>query len=99
MRIFVSEYVTGGGWREDARPDSLAAEGRAMLGAAVADFARLEDIEVVTTWDARVGAVPFQGAHVQHTESPEHEWHLFRTLAAECQATLVIAPEFDGVLQ
>ena len=70
-----------------------------MLGAIVEDFARLDGIEVMTSWDSRLGSAPFQGARVQYAKSPEHEWRLFRALAAECDAALVIAPEFDRILQ
>src|SRR5690242_2360358 len=98
MRVFVSEYVTGGGWPEGVPAGSLAAEGRAMLCAAVEDLARITGVEVETTWDRRLGPAPFAGARLHCVESRDAEGRLFRTLAAECDATLVIGPEFDGIL-
>ena len=70
-----------------------------MLCAVAEDFARIAGIEVETTWDRRLGPPRLSGVHVHCAESPQAEWRLFRALAAECDATLVIAPEFDGILQ
>jgi len=77
---------------------SLAVEGRAMLCAIVDDLSRIAGVEVETTWDARLGRIPFPRARAIPTESPAEELCQFRRLAAACDATLVIAPEFDGVL-
>lgn len=99
MRVFVSEFVTGGGWPDGSPSYSLAAEGRAMLCAVVEDFARMARVEVETTWDGRLGPAPFRTARIHRTESPQHESSLFQSLAAECDAALVIAPEFDGILR
>lgn len=98
MRLFVSEYVCGGAWADGALTGSLAAEGRAMLTAIVADAARIPRMEVVTTWDARLGLPPWRDVDVVVVTSPDEERQSFRRLAAECDATFVIAPEFDGIL-
>jgi hypothetical protein len=98
LQVFVSEYVCGGGWPEAEISGSLAVEGRAMLTAIVDDLSRIPSVEVVTTWDARLGAPPFRGARTHRVKSPAEENALFERLAAESNATLVIAPETDGVL-
>lgn len=98
MRVFVSEYVCGGAWPEETIVGSLAVEGRAMLRAIVDDLSRIAGVEVETTWDARLGPVPFRGVRTIRAESPAHERQCFERLAKECDATLVIAPEFDGIL-
>ncbi|MGE5193579.1 MAG: ATP-grasp domain-containing protein [Deltaproteobacteria bacterium] len=98
LRVFVSEYVCGGGWPETTITGSLATEGRAMLCAIVDDLSRIAGIRVETTWDARLGRPPFSRACATAVESPADELRHFRRLAAECDATLVIAPEFDGIL-
>jgi predicted ATP-grasp superfamily ATP-dependent carboligase len=98
LRIFVSEFVCGGGWLENAAAGSLAVEGRALLSAIVDDFSRIDGVEVDTTWDARLGPPPFRGARTFCVESPEQEMQTFRRLAEHCDATLVIAPEFRGIL-
>lgn len=54
MRIFVSEFVCGGGCSDRWLHSALKREGLAMLTAACADFARLPGCRVVTTLDARL---------------------------------------------
>jgi hypothetical protein len=98
LRIFVSEFVCGGGWPENSVAGSLEVEGRALLSAIVDDFSRIAGVEVDTTWDSRLGPPPFGGARTICVASPEQEMRTFRRLAAHCDATLVIAPEFQGIL-
>jgi hypothetical protein len=99
LRVFVSEYVSGGGWPGGTIAGSLAVEGRAMLGAIVDDLSRIAGVRVETTWDSRLGPLPFASARALPVESPADERRHFQRLAAECDATLVIAPEFDGILR
>lgn len=105
MRIFVSEYVCGGGWPEPVIAGSLAIEGRAMLTALLVDLATIPGVSVSSTWDARLGS-PFAGSpraiervqfHIAH--SPAEERELFDRLARAADATWVIAPEFDNILE
>ncbi len=98
MRVFVSEYTCGGAWPEVAIAGSLAAEGRAMLCAVVDDLSRISDVRVETTWDVRLGPNPFRCARTTQIESRADERQCFERLAGECDATLIIAPEFDGIL-
>jgi len=105
-RVFISEYVCGGGWSEGEIPNSLASEGRAMLCAVVEDVARLKlangrTVSVWTTWDQRLGAVPFasrKNVDVSVVESVEAESSVFDSLSRSADISLVIAPEFDGIL-
>src|SRR5690349_1062419 len=99
MRVFVSEYVCGGAWPEPRIVGSLAREGRGMLAAVVADFARIPGVQVTTTWDVRLGPPPFEGVHTIIVDTPHDELPVFRELADLCDATLVIAPETQGVLE
>ena len=88
----------GGAWPEPLICGSLAAEGRAMLCAVVDDLSMIADIKVETTWDARLGPPPFRCVRAQLAESHDDEQLLFQRLAYDCDATLLIAPEFDGIL-
>jgi predicted ATP-grasp superfamily ATP-dependent carboligase len=99
MRLFVYEYVSGGGmWGSPAAPEgSLLREGAAMLRAVVADFSRLSGRRVTTTWDARLDDRP-AGCEVRTVGSAEEEGAAFRELASSADETLVIAPECGGVL-
>ncbi len=85
MRIFVYEYLSTGAMADQPEAASLAREGRAMLDAVLADLA---DCPGVT-----VHSMPFLDA-----ESGADEEKIFRRLLAECDAALVIAPEFDEIL-
>src|SRR5262245_25005975 len=98
MQVFVSEYICGGGWPAGTVAGSLAIEGRAMLCAIVEDLSRIPGVQVVTTWDARLGPPPFSCARALSVDSPDGELSVFQRLAGECDATLLIAPEFDGIL-
>lgn len=54
MRIFVYEFITGGGLLGQALPQSLAREGDMMLNALVDDLTELPGIEVLTSRDPRL---------------------------------------------
>jgi len=95
-RIFIVEYVAGGGLAGRPLPPSLLAEGAAMLRAAVADFAALGAGDVITLRDARFDA-PLP-ATVVHEVSPGRFDDLVNACLAACDAALVIAPETGGVL-
>ncbi|MBL6705062.1 MAG: ATP-grasp domain-containing protein [Planctomycetaceae bacterium] len=101
MRVFVSEYVCGGAWPEETLDSSLAAEGRAMLISLVQDMLRLSDVEVVTTWDNRLGAFPLgltPTLTVESITSPRNEQQVFERLCEQSDAAFAIAPEFHGIL-
>lgn len=67
-----------------------------MLTAIVADFQRLSDVETVTLLDK---TLPNDVGHVCHRSPTENEWSRFREIAGQCDYTLVIAPEFDELLE
>jgi tyramine---L-glutamate ligase len=110
-RIFVSEYVCGGGWPAETLEPSLALEGRAMLLAVVSDLLRVPGCKITTTWDLRLGQFPISevGAvdeagcdaalrlDVHKIDSPSEALR-FEELCRSSDAALVIAPEFHGIL-
>jgi predicted ATP-grasp superfamily ATP-dependent carboligase len=93
MRVFIYEYTCAAA---PAQPlaASLLAEGRAMLSAVAEDFRRVDGAGVVTLLGedctAEIG-VPYRRAGAREED-------VFRELAAAADYTLVIAPEFDGLL-
>jgi predicted ATP-grasp superfamily ATP-dependent carboligase len=102
VRIFVHEHVSGGGLAAAPLPRSLRTEGWAMLRSIVTDLSRVNAVRsVVTTLDrrleGRLGELAMERVEVVLSGEPEIE-RLFLRLAGECDATLVIAPESDGVL-
>jgi tyramine---L-glutamate ligase len=101
MRVFVSEYVCGGAWPEEHLDGSLAVEGRSMLLALVRDLLRIPRVEVVTTWDHRLGMFPIEVSSrltIVEVSSPDDEQVEFDRLCDECEVAFVIAPEFHGIL-
>jgi predicted ATP-grasp superfamily ATP-dependent carboligase len=103
MRIFIFEFVSGGGWwKVDpiGRPaKSLLREGKAMLQAVASDFAALEGCEVVYLQDRRVkNKVQAQGAEMVEIETPVQLFRTFANVAPKCDFGLIIAPEFNNHL-
>ena len=107
-RVFISEFVTGGAGLELSPDNSLAREGRAMLWAVVRDFLAMPTIEVLTTWDRRLGQFPIFDLglddeqlprfHVFEVDSWDEELPAFLTCCESATDVLVIAPEFHGIL-
>jgi predicted ATP-grasp superfamily ATP-dependent carboligase len=95
MRLFLYELISAGGLGRDAAV-SLRREGWAMLAALAADFTRVPGVDVCTL--LHEGAAPPLG-HTCARCTPATEAQQFAALAAQCAATLVIAPEFDGLLE
>lgn len=94
MHVFVYEYTCSGAMA--GAHTSLRTEGWAMLAAALADFARVPGVEVVTILDEQCPPGP-QVQFVRRVRSGEEE-HAFRRAARSADFTLVVAPEFDDLL-
>jgi predicted ATP-grasp superfamily ATP-dependent carboligase len=101
MRIFLYEWATGGGLVEapGAVPASLVREGAAMIGALAADLVRIEGCRVEALRDPRVLQLALPGCEVVEVLSRASHHDEFERLAAEADATMLIAPELDGILR
>lgn len=97
MRVFVFEHICGGGLADRELDSMLVWEGGAMLRTAVEDF-RAAGAEVVTCLDARV-PLTLEGAAVEAVPRGADLTAVFDRLARSADATLVIAPEFDRLLE
>jgi predicted ATP-grasp superfamily ATP-dependent carboligase len=103
MRIFIYEFVTGGGWY-DVDPTrcpggSLLAEGRAMVEAVARDFLEMKDVEVAALHDVRMRLQPPASKNCLHKVASSSEGEAkFLEQAAVSDFTLIIAPEFAGHL-
>ena len=95
MRLFLYEALSAGTLGPDA-PASLQREGWDMLRAVAEDFARLDGLEVWTL--LAVGPLPDLGDVCRRVDRAS-EPAAFRSLAAEADLTLVIAPESHGLLE
>ena len=107
MRIFVYESTCAGECPLAFEEPSLLAEGRAMLVSVLQDllnivFAGPEDPVVHTIWDPRCGPIPMADSGrliVTSPRSNQTEIDHYRECCAGSDLTLIIAPEWDGILQ
>jgi len=98
MRVYVCEYVTGGGCLTEALPASLVREGELMLRALVRDLSDIDGIEVVVSRDARLPD-PGLACEVIRLEPSADAWAQWRRAIARADATWPIAPETGGALE
>jgi hypothetical protein len=102
MRVFIYEYVTGGGmWREDSSvppSGSLLAEGSAMIRALAADFLKCDGTQVWALRDERLKHFQLPGCSVRAVASAKQEQTALCELSADADWTVLIAPEFDNIL-
>ena len=102
MRIFLYEFVTGGGWYErgaEAASESLVAEGSAMLEALAADFSAIPGTTVDVLRDVRCPRLALFGCTIHEVGSLREEQHAFAECARSADWSVVIAPEFCGYLE
>src|SRR5439155_14917722 len=93
-RVFLYEYccATASG---SPITSGLHREGWAMLSALLQDFVAIPEAKVVTLLQADLPALP--GIECRRI-GPESERAAFHSLCRQADYTLVIAPEFDGLL-
>jgi predicted ATP-grasp superfamily ATP-dependent carboligase len=94
MRVFLYEYTCA----TPVELPSLRIEGLAMLRAVVEDFASLPGMVIETLFDASLPDPGWPGVHI-HRCADGGEPAAFRALAGSADFTLVIAPEFDELLE
>ncbi len=94
-KIFVCEFITGGGLCAEALPAALAREGALMRDALLRDLSALP-YQVYTTVDARL-TMPAQCFCVK-VHPNDDIWQIWQTQMSEADAVFLIAPETDGLL-
>jgi tyramine---L-glutamate ligase len=100
MHVFLYEWATGGGLVEEpgALPASLVREGAAMIGALAADLVRIEGCRVTALRDPRVLHLALPGCEIVDVLSKFSHGEELERISSEAEATILIAPEFDGIL-
>src|ERR1043165_9303956 len=100
MHLFVYEWATGGGLvdAEGPVPPSLVREGAAMIGALAADLVRIPGCKVSALRDPRVLQLALPGATIVDVISRSSHREEFERLSSTADGTILIAPEFDGIL-
>jgi tyramine---L-glutamate ligase len=98
LKIFVHEWVTGGGLVGRELPRSWAAEGAAMRHAIGGDFARTlgKATQVTVTLDSRLPPDPGPWT-IERIAAGEHDERV-RELGRAADFTVIVAPETSGVL-
>lgn len=100
MKVFVYEWATGGGLVEEPgpMPATLAREGAAMIGGLVTDLQRIPDCQVIAFRDPRFVQLTLGNCEMVEVLSRfAHDEEIDR-VAAKADATILIAPELDGIL-
>ena len=97
MKIFVCEFVTGGGLYREPLPASLAQEGGLMLEALLGDLAELSDIELLTTRDFRLPPLNSR-AEVVSVAPEQNVGQIWMDCLKQSDAFWPVAPESGGVL-
>lgn len=98
MKIFVFEYVTGGGLYREPLPASLVREGDLMLRSLLVDLSEVSGIVVTTSRDSRLPLldVPMETA----TVFPESDFlRCLQKCIDAVDAVWLIAPETNRVLE
>jgi predicted ATP-grasp superfamily ATP-dependent carboligase len=96
VKLFVCEYITGGGLYREPLPESLAREGLLMRDALLRDLAELDDVEVLTTFDTRLPMPQTgQALAINPAEDVRRIWD---ECIVQSDAVWLIAPETNGIL-
>jgi predicted ATP-grasp superfamily ATP-dependent carboligase len=98
LKVFVCEFITGGGLYNAPLPASLVREGEAMLAGLLAELSELPDVSLVVARDPRL-PLPAFPAHYCIPESGEDIHALWQRAIDQADAAWVIAPESGGVLE
>jgi len=98
MRVFVFEYVTGGGLAGRPMVSGLAGEGDLMLKSLVRDLVQIPGVEVLTTRDVRLDALGF-AVNVLWVHDRVDLARCWEHGVYEADAVWPIAPETDGLLE
>ena len=95
MRIFICEFITGGGMQGADLPWTLVQEGDLMLNALLSDLLNAGYNDLFCTRDIRL-----QKFHpeIETVRADKNIWQIWKNCMNECDAVWIIAPETAGVL-
>jgi predicted ATP-grasp superfamily ATP-dependent carboligase len=96
LRLFVCEYLSATGLGASPVAKSLRTEGLAMLSAVLEDFTRVPGVQALTLLHEDCQPT---GSRWPHRFCRGDEEACFRSLTKNADYTLVIAPEFDRLLE
>jgi tyramine---L-glutamate ligase len=96
-KIFVCEFITGGGFNHSDLPSGLADQGQLMRDSLLRDLSQLS-FQVVTTVDARLEKPAYCDAF-QVVSADEDVWQVWEDQIRVADAVWFIAPETDTYLE
>lgn len=98
-KIFIFEFISGGGFNKEKIPSSLFCEGFAMLNSISSDFTKL-DFEVHTLLDERIMHLSdyLQIEHFIPVDNRDNYLEIFKQGLGSCESCFIIAPEFSDIL-
>ena len=98
MRIFVVEYITGGGLVGRQMSAGLLTEAEIMLDALLDDLSALPDVSLLVSRDPRLPRLEHR-CDVHTPACTDDIWQVWEQCINRCDAVWAIMPESDGLLQ
>ena len=98
-RIFIFEFVSGGGFTQVDIPPSLFCEGYGMLRSIIADFKSV-DFEIFTLLDYRIKSLSYylNADLIKEINARDNFIKKYKESIKECEYCFIIAPEFSRIL-
>ncbi len=95
MRLFICEFITGGGLQDKELPDGLVREGDMMLEAVLTDLLQTGITDIITTRDDRLDELSLPVKQIAINGDIYSSW---QSCMDDADAVLIIAPESEHVL-
>ncbi|MFX0056954.1 MAG: ATP-grasp domain-containing protein [Candidatus Hodarchaeota archaeon] len=98
-KIFIFEFVSGGGFNNVEIPPSLFCEGFAMLRSIISDFKKI-DFEISSLLDDRISYLSqyIAADFIDIVSSNDEFISKFKNILTKCRSCFIIAPEFSNIL-
>lgn len=97
MRLFVCEFITGGGLYREPISSSLLQQGTMMRDAILRDFAHIAEMQLICARDMRLPS-PAHCQEVVNIAFEDDVWEVWQREIDAAEAVLVLAPEAGGAL-
>ena len=98
MRIFVVEYITGGGLLTDELASGLLTEAETMVSALLEDLAVVPEVQVLVSRDPRLPRPP-PPSEIFTPRQDDDIWQQWCHCMERCDAVWPIMPETGGLLE
>ncbi len=98
-KIFIFEFVSGGGFNKESIPSSLFSEGYSMLKSIIEDFKKL-NFEILTLLDKRIKFLSayLKADFILFVDLDDNCIEKFEKTLLKSDCCFIIAPEFSNIL-